>query len=573
MDTQKQRRISDIRFTMDSTLRVKDCNRSFMQFFNTTETSLNLADVLSKADAEGFKLFLKKIDDESIYYNYLCTIKNNEIYSPSIFIIKKEDKLFTCEIQELSYTKEVFENTLLENRQLRLILSNFNSDYFIYRDGKFSLYNTKDMNLIYEAELKHFKKYFIENFQIDLTKQCVETQLDTLLADVQNYTDERNFKLPVVNKKAVTIKIRKASSRETTVMIGIIAKKNVVLDTSNAYEAQKDGLTGLYNKVTVTELAKKKIEESKQNVSLFIIDIDKFKDFNDTFGHSFGDKVLVTVSNILKLSVNGLGVAGRIGGDEFLCVVDRTEEEDLREISRNIRLGIQWSIPAINPDCVVTCSIGIARSPMNAKSYDDLFHLADKCLYIAKNKGRNCYVIYKPEIHDKVIVKNETKAQDISSGKYFTECAQCEEEILKSLENKTPEGFKKTMRLLISYLDVSKITIYDGKLKLKFIAGSDPKDFRSIYFSDTYFQYFNEYDYLLLDNTNALDTIDKTKYDMYLAESIGSTFEILCKGKTGKPQGLICLDIYKPARTFDKSKIIFSLMIAKKLVKNINSEK
>ncbi len=569
MDTQKQRRISDIKFTMDSALKVKDCNRSFLQFFNTTDTSINLCTVLSTADAEGFKSFLKKIDDESIYYNYLCTIKNNDIFSPSIFIIKKEDKLFSCEIQELSYTKEVFENTLLENRQLHLILSNFNSDYFIYRDGRFSLYNTKDMNLIYEASLKGFKKYFIEKFQIDLSKNCVESQLDTLLADVQSYSDEKNFKLPVLNKKSITIKIRKASSRESSVMVGIIATRNVVLDSSNAYEAQKDGLTGLYNKVTITELAKKIIEESKQKASIFIVDIDKFKDFNDTFGHSFGDKVLVTVSNILKLSVNGLGYAGRYGGDEFLCIVDKTEEEDLREIARNIRLGIQWSIPAINPDCVVTCSIGIARAPQNAKTYEDLFLLADKCLYIAKNKGRNCYVIYKPEIHDSVIVKNDTKSQDISSGKFFTECAKCEEDILTSLDNKTPEGFKKTMHLLIKYLDVSKITIYDSKLKLKFIAGSDPKDFRSVHFSDNYFQYFNEYGYLLLDNTNALDTIDKSKYDMYLSESIGSTFEILCKSKTGKIQGLICFDIYKPARTFDKAKIIFSLMIAKKLIKNI----
>ena len=332
-------------------------------------------------------------------------------------------------------------------------------------------------------------------------------------------------------------------------------------------EAIIDQLTGLLNKVATTD----KIEmiSSRKPGVLLMIDLDSFKLVNDIYGHAAGDEILIAFSSQLKKHLGTDDIIGRIGGDEFLILLDVTDEDDIHQIARNIRTGIQWSITNVDPESVVTCSMGIAKFPVNAQNYEDLFELADKSLYIAKYRGRNTYILYSPELHDKILIENKQIDDRVTSGKFFFDCVNSELEILnkiQKLDGSKKEAVYEVLNLMISYLQISKITIYDKDFKLLYLAGVDEVNSREDYVKRTsnYFKLFNEYSFLHLDNTNVLNSIDGDRYDLYRFTNISSTIEVLVKDKNCGNL-LICYDLYKPARTFKKDKITFALLIARKL--------
>ena len=164
-----------------------------------------------------------------------------------------------------------------------------------------------------------------------------------------------------------------------------------------------DPLTGLLNKADITEYAVELIDERRRSdTAIAIVDVDFFKKVNDSYGHQYGDEVLRRTAAVLRDTVGTDGKVGRIGGDEFLMILtNNTDEPSLRELFRTIRGNIGIQFPSIGGDSMnpLTLSIGCAVYPTDAENYDDLFMLADYCLYLAKYKGRNRYVVYTPEKH------------------------------------------------------------------------------------------------------------------------------------------------------------------------------
>ncbi len=465
---------------------------------------------------------------------------------------------------------EMLDKTIFENRKYHKILGSFNSYFFTFDGSRYRMQNTKDLMDIFEGSEETFRTYFVDFFKIDIVQTASAKQVSRLFEDMSQKITDRGYRLLTLDGETVHIQTKEFSTRQKTEYIALISTNASVKD-ENLFVEKFDGLTNLYNKKTVTEMITNKINVSKQSGSLFIIDVDKFKECNDVFGHAFGDKVLVAVSKVIQEAVSGHGFAGRIGGDEFICFVDKTEEYDVRNIARNIRLGIQWAIPAINPGSVVTSSMGIVRIPQNVSTYEDAFKIADKCLYIAKSRGRNCYVIYRPEMHDPIIQKNDEGLRDLVSGKSYAESVDTELEILALISTYKAKAKKtvlveKLVLKLTAFLQVHKMTVfkYDGiAYNIAYSSGHDDINFRQRKLSDDYFKYFNAYDFFQADNINVFDTVDKEKYDMYLTDKVSSTLEVLCKNEDGKPNILVCYDVFKPARTFPKQKIVFGIMVAR----------
>ncbi len=182
-----------------------------------------------------------------------------------------------------------------------------------------------------------------------------------------------------------------------------------------AASIKHDSLTGLVDKADITRIAQERIDDrGLQGTTLAIVDIDYFKNVNDTYGHQFGDTVIKRVADIIATVVGNSGIAGRFGGDEFLIVFYNIEdEESLREHLRRIKQSVSASFPdkGVDENTPLTLSFGTATYPKDASSYEDVFMLADYCLYIAKEKGRNRYVIYTPHKHgsfDEIKVKTMT---------------------------------------------------------------------------------------------------------------------------------------------------------------------
>lgn len=156
-------------------------------------------------------------------------------------------------------------------------------------------------------------------------------------------------------------------------------------------EADTDPLTGLYNKRAFQRQVEGCLKNTEQMAAFGIIDIDNFKVLNDKYGHRFGDEILFWLAEKLRENLNDSMVAGRFGGDEFVLFWKeigtkeeiRAEAEGICKILREEAMGVK-----------MTSSLGIACYPQDGESYEELFRKADKALYLAKDRGKDGYVIY-----------------------------------------------------------------------------------------------------------------------------------------------------------------------------------
>jgi diguanylate cyclase (GGDEF)-like protein len=157
------------------------------------------------------------------------------------------------------------------------------------------------------------------------------------------------------------------------------------------YLALHDALTGLPNRVAFQQsLAQSVALADRQNASLALlfIDLDGFKNVNDSFGHDVGDQTLVQVSQRLHTCVRASDMAGRLGGDEFVVLLtDNPSAEQAAHIANKVIAAISapYQIPHAQP--VLGASIGIAMYPAQARTADQLLIVADAAMYVAKRAG------------------------------------------------------------------------------------------------------------------------------------------------------------------------------------------
>jgi diguanylate cyclase (GGDEF)-like protein len=163
--------------------------------------------------------------------------------------------------------------------------------------------------------------------------------------------------------------------------------------------ASIDPVTGIYNRRYMDENLRrviKSLSRSNGTLSLLMIDVDLFKKYNDTYGHSKGDKCLKTIAEVLKKNLlRADDFVARYGGEEFVVVLPNTDEDGARTIADRLLEGIRHhNIPheASNVASYITISIGITSGVVQyTYSGDDYIKRADKALYISKQNGRNSY--------------------------------------------------------------------------------------------------------------------------------------------------------------------------------------
>jgi len=125
-------------------------------------------------------------------------------------------------------------------------------------------------------------------------------------------------------------------------------------------------------------------------ISLVLMDIDHFKNVNDTYGHPVGDLVLKKVSSILRNSIRDIDLAARYGGEEFVLVLLDTGAKGAVKLANRIRKEIQSTKISIPKETLsVTISMGVSTFPDNADHFQPLIDLADSALYFSKGDGRN----------------------------------------------------------------------------------------------------------------------------------------------------------------------------------------
>lgn len=159
------------------------------------------------------------------------------------------------------------------------------------------------------------------------------------------------------------------------------------------YMARHDQLTGLLNRRSFEECLNEetnRVERYENPLSLIMLDLDHFKEINDTYGHSVGDKILETFGELLRSESRNTDSVGRIGGEEFAILLPETPIEEAIESAKRIRQKLEnLDFSAGNESFKVTCSIGVTEWNPDDTSSDDMLKRADEALYRAKNQGRN----------------------------------------------------------------------------------------------------------------------------------------------------------------------------------------
>ena len=150
-----------------------------------------------------------------------------------------------------------------------------------------------------------------------------------------------------------------------------------------------DKLTGLYNRVKIDDDLDsnyKYFKEFDENFAVIIIDIDHFKNVNDTHGHQVGDKVLIEISKLLRRNVRSTDIVGRWGGEEFMIICPKTDLKAAYSIAQNIRSKVElYNFSRVG---ILTISAGVSDIASN-KNLDAMINKADALLYEVKNSGRN----------------------------------------------------------------------------------------------------------------------------------------------------------------------------------------
>jgi diguanylate cyclase (GGDEF)-like protein/PAS domain S-box-containing protein len=181
-------------------------------------------------------------------------------------------------------------------------------------------------------------------------------------------------------------------------MINELQKKTTLLD----FKAHHDDLTGLPNRTLYRDRVEQAIEKSKRSDSKFailFIDLDHFKQVNDSLGHDAGDQVLLEATNRLKSSIRGEDTLARLGGDEFTILFEEiTRFQDITSLARKILN--QFRDPFIVDDhkLYISCSIGVSIYPDDGTNGEDLLKYADNAMYKAKEEGRNNFRFYTQEM-------------------------------------------------------------------------------------------------------------------------------------------------------------------------------
>lgn len=273
-----------------------------------------------------------------------------------------------------------------------------------YGDNFFEFYDAKI--LLKSSTLKDVEKDFAEGKEGLIKMRSSGSESDEYLA----YTDLGMndwmicYVIPVSEAQKTYNFIRKYELMFTAafivmifILLGYVFCRNKAHNKLLLQAAQIDGLTGAFNKRSTEERINDILWENPKETHMFaIMDLDRFKEVNDRYGHTIGDEVLKNFGNLLKEYFREEDVVGRIGGDEFVVLMRKIEhKESAVQRIENLIKKMETSCLAEMNGASVTISVGISFAPKCGNSYMDLYKAADTALYETKKAGRNGYHIYK----------------------------------------------------------------------------------------------------------------------------------------------------------------------------------
>ena len=504
--------------SFDENYNVYVSNKRFNAYLNLDEKkTYNILDFIHPEDADRFKILVN--DGEKHDGGEVVRVKVDKDYRSCLVVFNgyniNEKGCMNEIFQFIDIVQAVdfYDRSIDDIAKTRLILGLSDEVLFTYtkKNNEFTLFYFDEYRkvVVYKGDLDEWKQQVMDSVHED-----EKAMFDTFILDLKSYLQSFSVKL---TSSLFTV----VEAEDTRVLVGALftrskgdkmivgravrdGKSSSLVSEELAGELTVDSLTDVFNKRTITEYAKKRLVEEKENkVVIAILDLDHFKSVNDSFGHMVGDKVLARAGRRLKEIVGTGGVVGRIGGDEFMIVFTGLNDDlALRSMLRAIRTQIKWEFAEDFEGLSITCSIGASIFPTNGTDYDDLFNKADCCLYIAKEKGRDRYVFFRDEMHraeyEATLNGNEIKA--LNNNREIRELHYISKFMQMATQNKE-EAIKDAIVHMVNSFGVDNISVYYGeKFHRIFYYGKD-----IINGDDGRFVGWKEYSKLMAENSNCAD--------------------------------------------------------------------
>ncbi|MCB1921169.1 MAG: diguanylate cyclase [Candidatus Competibacteraceae bacterium] len=288
----------------------------------------------------------------------------------------------------------------IEERKFRSIFENADTGIFLVdQQGKMLSYNPacrKLMRAVGRSETDPISRVtnFFNNDEMqvgDMIKACLREDKNV----------QQDIKLVGTDGGLRWVNIT-LSRIEDVVFQGVAndVTERKLAETAAQKAAVTDALTGIFNRlgfeINLQNRLNKICEKPEFWLALMLIDLDFFKQVNDTYGHDAGDRVLIHFARLLEGSVRKSDLIGRLGGDEFVLFVDYIDQpQRVEKIAKNIITNVAEPIDiGEGQTAQIGASIGIALFRGISVSQEQLFKQADEAMYQAKKKGRNTYCVY-----------------------------------------------------------------------------------------------------------------------------------------------------------------------------------
>lgn len=313
---------------------------------------------------------------------------------------------------------QAFLTGVLNNRTLNLkgnIL--FIEDQQSIADMTIALFESYQANIEHVTYLSEAKEKFTENnYDLVITDFHLKEKEtgDDVISFVRDFDDIHKSRIPILVLSSETDQTKRTALLRNGANDFIIkpydedeliVRASNLIENKKVYEQAKkqeeeltklamtDQLTGLYNRHSLFDIAPKYVSDAARHkfpISLLVIDLDHFKNVNDTHGHAVGDIVLKAVGQVLNDNCRAEDFVARFGGEEFVMLLSHCDFDYATIKAESVRLAIEESKPN---GLLVTASIGAAALDVT-DTFDSLFDKADKAVYKAKESGRNQVILH-----------------------------------------------------------------------------------------------------------------------------------------------------------------------------------
>jgi diguanylate cyclase (GGDEF)-like protein len=277
-----------------------------------------------------------------------------------------------------------------------------------FKDTEINSLKVKIDSAITKYFLKYRSPVYVKNLETDkeldsYVKKLKKLKIFIIAPIIQT---ERLLGIIAIGEKLYGSEFTQTDFELFHVLVNIIS---ISIENALHYEAVKnlsltDGMTNLHNYRYFKIRLKEELNRAKRNrtkVSMLIIDIDHFKNYNDTLGHQAGDQALRNLGRVLKGTVRDEDIVSRYGGEEFCIILPGISKEGIIPLGERIRTMIEdfnFYKEKVQPTGKLTISLGGATFPEDALSPDELVQKADSALYESKNMGRNQLRLYRSQV-------------------------------------------------------------------------------------------------------------------------------------------------------------------------------